>query len=445
VTRLAISLLSLLLLSSCAGSRPTTPRTEATEKATASPPQFIEDDYPRALAEAKAKKLPLFVDAWAPWCHTCLSLRAYVLHHRAMASLSPKFVWLAIDTEKPTNAAFVEKFPLEAWPTLWVVDAQTEKPVLKWVGAATVSELIAILEDLTDAGGGEPMAAYVRGNRAAAERNTEVAIKEYRASLATAPKGWSKRPRVVEVLSTQLSLSKDRAGCVEIAETELAAMPAGTSKANVALNGLECALALPEDSAQGKARAAMASEVARIAEDIAVPILADDRSALYEELVTYRKESGDKEGAKKAARSWATFLETEATNAHDASARAVFDSHRLLAYAELGELQKAVPMLLQSEKDFPDDYNPPTRLAWAYMKLGRLDEATATMQRALPKAYGPRKLTVLKIKCDLELAKGDKAAARATLEEAVKLGESMTLKGAPAKVLVELKKRLDAM
>ncbi len=30
-------------------------------------PRFIEDDFPRALAEAKARDLPLFVDAWAPW------------------------------------------------------------------------------------------------------------------------------------------------------------------------------------------------------------------------------------------------------------------------------------------------------------------------------------------------------------------------------------------
>jgi hypothetical protein len=28
---------------------------------------FIQDDYTRALAEARARKLPLFVDAWAPW------------------------------------------------------------------------------------------------------------------------------------------------------------------------------------------------------------------------------------------------------------------------------------------------------------------------------------------------------------------------------------------
>jgi hypothetical protein len=28
---------------------------------------FIADDYPRALAEAKSRKLPIFVESWAPW------------------------------------------------------------------------------------------------------------------------------------------------------------------------------------------------------------------------------------------------------------------------------------------------------------------------------------------------------------------------------------------
>lgn len=28
---------------------------------------FITDDYAAALAEARAKKLPIFVDIWAPW------------------------------------------------------------------------------------------------------------------------------------------------------------------------------------------------------------------------------------------------------------------------------------------------------------------------------------------------------------------------------------------
>jgi endonuclease YncB( thermonuclease family) len=28
---------------------------------------FIEDDYPRALREARERKLPIFIEAWAPW------------------------------------------------------------------------------------------------------------------------------------------------------------------------------------------------------------------------------------------------------------------------------------------------------------------------------------------------------------------------------------------
>ena len=28
---------------------------------------FIADDYSKAVAQAKAKKLPIFVEAWAPW------------------------------------------------------------------------------------------------------------------------------------------------------------------------------------------------------------------------------------------------------------------------------------------------------------------------------------------------------------------------------------------
>ena len=28
---------------------------------------FIENDYPRAVSEARARKLPIFAEAWAPW------------------------------------------------------------------------------------------------------------------------------------------------------------------------------------------------------------------------------------------------------------------------------------------------------------------------------------------------------------------------------------------
>ena len=57
------ALLALAVLS--ASPQPRAPSPSAATAAEALP--FIEDDYGRALAEAKAKKLPLFVDVWAPW------------------------------------------------------------------------------------------------------------------------------------------------------------------------------------------------------------------------------------------------------------------------------------------------------------------------------------------------------------------------------------------
>ncbi len=47
-----------MLAASCAGS-PGAKRAEVLP--------FVEDDYARALTDARAKKLPIFVDAWAPW------------------------------------------------------------------------------------------------------------------------------------------------------------------------------------------------------------------------------------------------------------------------------------------------------------------------------------------------------------------------------------------
>ena len=52
----------LLFAAACA-----TPRAVTAPPAEASVLPFIEDDYPRALAAARAKNVPLFVEAWAPW------------------------------------------------------------------------------------------------------------------------------------------------------------------------------------------------------------------------------------------------------------------------------------------------------------------------------------------------------------------------------------------
>ncbi|HVP37795.1 MAG TPA: hypothetical protein VMS93_01310 [Candidatus Saccharimonadales bacterium] len=61
----------LVLLALCAAA-PTSARAAAAAKphARPGPPSvlpFVQDNYPKALADARARKVPLVVEAWAPW------------------------------------------------------------------------------------------------------------------------------------------------------------------------------------------------------------------------------------------------------------------------------------------------------------------------------------------------------------------------------------------
>src|SRR5215471_17327208 len=87
-------------------------------------------------------------------------MRAYVFTDKALAKHAGQFVWLSIDTEKAQNAAFSRKYPIRAWPSLYVIDPAKEKIALRWVGGASVAQLEKLFADGTkavrgSAGGGE--------------------------------------------------------------------------------------------------------------------------------------------------------------------------------------------------------------------------------------------------------------------------------------------------
>ncbi len=426
------------------------PRSSSSDARSLTPPSFIEDDYPAALAQARATHRPLFVDAWAPWCHTCLSMRAYVFPDEALWPLANDFVWLSLDTEKPANAKFLDEFAMQVWPTLWVIDPRDGKPTLKWLGSATAKELVGLLGDAKDAitegdTGGEAAAALLRGHRASAEGRREEATREYEAALVAAPPHWKKRASAVEALVARLDELKRDAECVETAKLELAKLPAGTSLANVALTGLECARRSPEGSPARASAAILARAVEQIALDESVPVLADDRSGLFEAAVDARAIDKDVAGSRTLAARWADFLERQAQAARTPDRRAVFDAHRVLAYLALGDPARALPVLALSERDFPRDYNPPARIAKVDLELERYDDGLAAIERALSLGYGPRKVRLYLLKADLLTARGDKSGAAATLREAKAYAAQLPPADQPAQALADVEKRVAAL
>ncbi|QSQ12550.1 thioredoxin family protein [Myxococcus landrumensis] len=413
------------------------------------PLPFIDDDYTRALAEAKAKGVPLFVDVWAPWCHTCRSMKAYVLTDKSLAAHADRFVWLQVNTDLTQNAAFQEKFPIEFWPTLFIIDPRAEKPLLRFAGSATVDQLVKLFEDGERAYKGGVTGAealLARGDALSGEGRSAEASEALTEALAEAPADWSRRGRALESLLMVLYSTFDEAKAKECATKALELLPStprSLSWANSAATGLMCALMVP-DGAEGvtELRAALEAKVVEAMGPPAIQMAGDDVSGLYDARVTARKAAKDEAGMKVLAEQWLTYLEGEAAKAPNADARSVFDSHRLSAAMRLGQLERVIPALQQSEKDLPKDYNPPARLSSVYKNLGRLDEALAASDRALALVQGARRLSVLSTRVDILVARKDSATATKTLEDAITYAKTLPASQVSPRQVKSLEKKL---
>lgn len=375
-------------------------------------------------------------------------MRATVLSDPALAKHAGRFVWLSMNTEDRRNAAFVKRAAVEGLPTYLVEDASDERIALRWLGSATATQLEKLLDDgerAISASAEDPATeALARADRLNGERKTAEAVAAYGEALKLAPPDWPRRARCVTSLVLASMLADDLETCARTAREEAPSMPRDTSFANVAGTGLGCAEQAPDDAEWREA--ALAALEPLVEEALGLDgVLADDRSSLYGELVNLHDGRGDTAGAKELAERWLGFLESESAKAPDAEGRAAFDSHRVSAALALGEPGRAVPALLAAERDLPDDYNPPARLALLYGEMGQYEDAIAAADRALAKADGPRKLRIYYTRADVLSKKGDTAGERATLEEALRYADGLPDPQRPERLVARLRTRLDAL
>jgi tetratricopeptide (TPR) repeat protein len=375
-------------------------------------------------------------------------MRAFVFTDHSLSRQAGRFVWLSIDTENAKNAEFLNKYPVNVWPSMFVIDAGRETAAMRWVGGATAVQLVSILDDGVRAvrrskGGFEGELARADGLYAKG-KNAEAAAA-YRKAIALAPRGWPRYGRTIESLLFALDSSGDAAGCALLARETYPRLRNTPSAVGVAASGLGCAVELPPDYPdRGKIVGDFERDVQAVMADPKRNMSGDDRSGLYQTLIAAREDAKDDAGRARLTREWSNFLDGEAARAKSTEQRASFDSHRLSAYLALKEPQRAIPMLEQSERDLPEDYNPPARQAIAYKEMGEWDKALAASDRALARAYGPRRLGILRTRSEIFDGKGDKQAARTTLAQAIREGEALPEGQKIPGMVAALKKKLDA-
>ena len=403
---------------------------------------WIADDYPAALACAKARNLPLVLDLWAPWCHTCLSMQQIVFTDPSFAADAPRFVFAALDTDRDANAAPVAKFPPAAWPTFYVVSPD-EAVLARFVGAASTAQFHAFLDAGARAHAGGtagPDTRLLAAERALAAKDLATAEQELTAALAAAPRDWARRPDALVSLIGAKQKRGDMIGCVELAERSMGDTGSAASATDFLYFAAACATALvePADKADKGARpdAATVARVKRLREaavarwqklidDPAAPLTVDDRSDAMANLREALVALGKKADARAVAERQRALLDETAAKAGSPMGAMTYNWPRAEVYAFLERPLELVPALEKSARDLPDEYDPPARLGWIYWKGGKLDEAAKWTDAALKLVYGPRKVRVLNQRASIAAQAGDRAAERAARAEIVKTLEAL--------------------
>ncbi len=377
-------------------------------------------------------------------------MRAYTWTDKALTRHAGRFVWLSLDMEKAKNAPARRQIGITAFPTLYVVDPADGHVAIRWLGGASLKQLERLFDDgeLAVNGGakGPALEALVAADRAYGAEKFAEACAQYVRALAAAPEGWPAYTRAVESLVFAYGEADSNEAMIRLADASWPRVKGTVSSANVAASALSAAAGMPDSVPERSAWLARYESACReVVADRSLALTGDDLSGVYFSLEDAREAAKDSVGLRATREAHLAMLEQHATEAKSAEQRAVYDSHRLTLDMALDRPEAAVPMLEQSQKDFPDDYNPPQRLATAYKAMKKWPEALAASDAALARAYGPRQFLVLGTRADIQLGMGDKDAAAKTLSDAVAKAEAMPEGQRSENTIKSLKRRLEKL
>ncbi|MDD5307192.1 MAG: thioredoxin family protein [Deltaproteobacteria bacterium] len=397
-------------------------------KAAAAGPRFVEDDIDAAFRQARESGRVVFVDGWAPWCHTCLSMQRDVLHDPRLARYEDRVVFAAIDTDRPEAASFLVRFPLKGWPGLFVIDPQTDQALALHAGSLSFPEFEKLLDDALATrdprNASEPQVkAILEGHAAMGRKDYASAARHYEDAVAA---GGPRLPEAALGAMRALFAREDLAGCIDFGMRTLGAFRTSSSSADVIAYVVACARRLKEGDPK-RIAALFAARAALEPLTTAPPPGAsvDDKADALAVLADIAEMQKDEAARKAAHEKRLELLEADVAAQKDVEHARIHDYARMTSYLALGRGDEAVKMLKERTSQLPGSYEAWARLASAYHEIKRDDDAIPAVQKAIELSYGPRRLRYLTLLADILAAQKDVSGERKTVQALIDDAEKL--------------------
>ena len=104
---------------------------------------FVEEDWEKAVQQAKKEQKLIFLDGYTTWCGPCKMLSSKIFPQEKVGTFfNANFVNAKVDMEKGQGIELAKKYNVRAYPTLLFIDENGEV-VHTIVGSLSANELIA--------------------------------------------------------------------------------------------------------------------------------------------------------------------------------------------------------------------------------------------------------------------------------------------------------------
>ncbi|MES2684543.1 MAG: thioredoxin family protein [Pseudomonadota bacterium] len=388
-----------------------------------------------ALAEARAKQLPVLVDFHAPWCYSCYFMKKTVLNGAEWSKVERTMVVLEVDADSPEGAALKDQFAVKALPSYVVLNAEgqelgrinaerTRQQFYSELGLITRrNATLDTLRAKAAQGGKGSVAATQTLLAGYLARNEAQAGLDWLATLPVAARDEAQRDVGIQRTMARLAL-KNAAKAKQPEACLVAAEKALTGKLDCeSPYDLDTALSCSKGDTGAHRQRFLTTQAPRFETLLSGTVLAkkqgcaDARSAVFSLADLYEAQGNTAAKAATFQKGIAYFAPKIARSAK--ADRNAADNLRVF-YDASGDSAKLDALLEKLVAAYPEDYVYANRYARVLAARGEHEKALPWFARASEKAYGINRLRNAQARVQSLLALKRADEARVAAAEALK-------------------------